>query len=177
VIGPVRSASIFTSSLGLRPALLSLSAQRPLGCLLQPIRLSLHSAHRKVVLAAGTLEHRLPPLNRVLDLFPRVPQLLLPQLLLLCSGRFIKARYIDRNVCPLCATQVGCRVLSETARDEAARGVFTCEDIVAATSAIDPATGGDVVDSAVEREVDRLVGVAAVVREEFGISQRNRSLL
>jgi hypothetical protein len=177
VIGPVRSASVFTSSLGLRPALLSLSAQRPLGRLLQPIRLSLHSAHRKVVLAAGTLEHRLPALNRVFDLLPRVAQLLLPQLLLLCSGRFVKARYIYRDICPLCTTQVGCRVLRKTACDEAACGIFAREDIVATTSAIDPAAGSDVVDSAVERKVDRLIGIAAVVSEEFGISQRNRSLL
>jgi hypothetical protein len=102
---------------------------------------------------------------------------LLPPLLLLRSGRLVKARYIDRNVSPLSATQVGCRVLSETACNEATRGVFAREDVVATTSAIDPAAGGDVVDGAVERKVDRLVGVAAVVRGEFGVGQRNRSLL
>lgn len=98
--------------------------------------------------------------------------------LLLCGDvLLVKVRDIDRDVCPLCAAQVRCRVFSKAASDEAARGVLACEDVVASTGAIDAAASSDIVDSAVEREVDWLVRIAAVVGEKLGVGQGDGSLL
>lgn len=167
---PVRSASVLTSSLRLRPTLLRLRTQSPLGRLLQPIRLPLHSAHLKIVLPARTSEHLRPALNSVLDLLPRLAQLLLPELLLLRRDvRLVEVRHVHGHVRPLRAAQVGRRVLRKAARDETPRGVFAREHVVAAARAVDAAAGRDVVDRAVERQIDRFVGVAAVVGEELGV--------
>lgn len=175
---PVRSTSVLASSLRLRTSLLRLSAQLPLRQLLQPTRLSLHFTDLKVVFAGLAVEHLCPSLNRLLDLLPRVAQLLLPVFLLLCSDiLLVKVRDVDRDVCPLCAAQVGCGVFGKAASDESASGILACEDVVASTWSIDAAASGDIVDRAVECEVDRLVRVASVVGEELGVGQGNRSLL
>lgn len=167
---PVRSTSVISSSLRLRTSLLRLGAQLPLRQLLQPTRLSLHSTDFKVILPSFAAEHLRPPLNRLLNLLPRIAQLLLSVFLLRCGDvLLIKVRNIDRDVRPLCAAQVGRRVFSKAASDEPARGILACEDVVASTWAIDAAASGNIVDRAVEREVDRFVRVAAVVGEKLGV--------
>jgi hypothetical protein len=175
---PVRSTSVVASSLRLRTSLLRLRTQLPLRQLLQPTRLPLHGANLEVILSSLAAEHLCPSLNRLLDLLPRIAQLLLPVFLLLCSNvLLVKVRDVDRDVRPLCAAQVGRRVFSKAASDESARGVLACEDVVASTWTIDAAASGNVVDRAIEREVDRLVGVASVVGEELGVSQGDGTLL
>jgi hypothetical protein len=57
----------------------------------------------------------------------------------------------------------------QAARDECARRVLACEDVVAATGPVDAAAGSDVVDGAVEGHVDGFVRVGAVVGEELGV--------
>lgn len=167
---PVRSTSVLTSTLRLRTSLLRLRTQLPLRQLLQPTRLSLHSADLKVILPSLTTEHLRPPLNRLLDLLPRIAQLLLSVFLLCCSDiLLVKVRNVDRDVRPLCAAQVRRGVFRKAASDESARGVLACEDVVASSRAIDAAASSDIVDRAVEREVDRLVRVASIVGEELGV--------
>lgn len=156
--------------LRLRPILLRLRTQSPHGLLLQPPRLPLHSPNRKIILPSLTLEHLRPILNRILDLLLRFPHLLLPILLLLRRHvLLIESRHVGRDVRPLCAAQIGRAVLGETASDEAARGVFACEDVVAAAWAVEAAACGDVVDCAIKGEVDGFGLVGAVVGEEVGI--------
>jgi hypothetical protein len=92
---------------------------------------------------------------------------LLPKFLLLCSNLdsvlLVKVRNVDRDICPLCAAKVGCRVFSKAASDKSARGVLARKDVVASSRAINAAASSNVVDRAIERKVDRLVRVAAVV--------------
>jgi hypothetical protein len=178
LVPPISSASIISSVLGLRPALLRLITQFPDGSLLQPVRLPLHSADLKVVLSTLTLEHARPAVNRSLNLLLRQANDLLPQFLLLRRDALgIHVRDIHRDVRPLGTAQVGRRVLSETARDECARRVLAREDVVAAFGPVDAAAGGDVVDGAIEGYVDGFVGVGAVVGEELGVGQGDGSLL
>ena len=155
-----------------------LITQFPHGSLLQPIWLPLDSADLKVVLSTLALEHVRPAINRSLDLLLCQANNLLPQLLLLRRDALrIHVRDIHRNVRPLGAAQVGRRVLGETARDECARRILACEDVVAATGPVDAAAGGDVVDGAVEGHVDGFVRVGAIVGEELGVCQGDGSLL
>jgi hypothetical protein len=178
LIPTVRSAGIIASVLRLGPALLRLVAQFPHGCLLQPIRLPLHSPDRKVVLSTFTLEHARPAVNRSLNLLLRQANNLLPQLLLLRRDALrIHVRDIHRDVRPLGAAQVGRRVLGEAARDEGARAVLAREDVVAAARPVDAAAGRDVVDGAIEGHVDGFVRVGAVVGEELGVGQGDGTLL
>jgi hypothetical protein len=149
----------------LRPILLRLRTQLPPRQLLQPALLPLHLTHLKIILLpALSTKHLLPPLNRTLNLLLRLPHFLLA-IALLCSRHTFRARLgdIERYVRPFCAAEIGRAVFGEAAGDEAACCVFAGEDVVAASGAVDAAAGGDVVDGAVEGEVDGSVGVGAVV--------------
>jgi hypothetical protein len=177
-VWPICCTRILTSSLRLWSTLLGLSTQRSFRHLFQPTRLPLNSARFKVVLPTRALEHLRPPINRVLDLLPRLPQFLFPNLLLLRRNvLLVKVWNIHRNIRPLCAAQIRHRVLDEAPGDERARGILACEDVVAAAGAVDAAAGRDVVNGAVEREVDGLARVTAVVGEELGVGQGDGSLL
>lgn len=62
---------------------------------------------------------------------------------------------------------VGCAVLSETARNEAAGGIDAGKDVVGSAGTVDTRAGGDVVDGAIDGKVDGPAGVGAVVEGEF----------
>ena len=49
--------------------------------------------------------------------------------------------------------------------------------MVAAAGAVDAAAGGDVVDCAVQGEIDGEIGVGSIVQVELGVGQVDRSLL
>lgn len=174
----IRRTRIFRSSLRLRPILLRLRTQRPHRLLLQPPRLPLHRPNLKVILPTRSRKHPRPILNRILDLLLRLSQLLLSILLLLRRDiLLIRPGHVRRNVRPLCATHVWRAVFGEAACDEAARSVFAGEDVVAAAWAVEAAACGHVVDCAVQREVDGLGLVGAVVGEELGVCEGDGSFL
>tara|TARA_R110002003_G_scaffold130_11_gene12228 strand:+ start:7924 stop:8271 length:348 start_codon:yes stop_codon:yes gene_type:complete len=70
----------------------------------------------------------------------------------------------------------GC-VFLETTRQESARGVAAREEVVGATRAVGRRGDGDVVDGAIEGEVDWFLGVGAVVGGEFGVGEVDFALL
>ena len=84
---------------------------------------------------------------------------------------------VDGDEHLLYAAQIGDAVFGETAGEEGARGVFAGEEVVGATGSVGRGRDGDVVDCAVEGEVDGLGGVAAVVVGEFGVREGDLALL
>ena len=62
-------------------------------------------------------------------------------------------------------------VFLEAAREEGARGVAASEEVVRAAGPVGVAVGGDVVDCAVQCQVDGKSRIGAVVARELGISE------
>lgn len=75
------------------------------------------------------------------------------------------------------AAEVWDRVFGETASQKGARGVAAGEDVVGAAGPVSSGGGRDIVDCAVEREVDGFCGVAAVVKCEFSVGEVDLALL
>jgi hypothetical protein len=75
------------------------------------------------------------------------------------------------------AAQVGDRVFGEAARQEGARRVPPREEVVAPAGAVGGGRARDVVDGAVDREVDGLGRVAAVIGRELCIGEVNVAAL
>ncbi len=84
-----------------------------------------------------------------------------------------RVRRVDRNKHLLNAAQVGRQVLLEAAGHEGARGVAASKEVVRAAGAVEVAAGGDVVDAAVQADVDWFGGVGAVEGGELGVGQAN----
>ena len=79
----------------------------------------------------------------------------------------VRLGVVEGQVHLLDAAHVGGAVVGEAARDVGARGVAAGKVVVGASRAVDAAAGGDVVDGAVDGEVDGLGVVGAVVGGEF----------
>ena len=77
----------------------------------------------------------------------------------------------------LYAAQIGNRVFDKTPRQEGARGVPASEEVVAAARPVGLRRRRDVVDSAVESEIDGFVWVGAVVLAELDVGEAYLSLL
>jgi hypothetical protein len=76
---------------------------------------------------------------------------------------------VDRDEHLLDAAEVGRRVFGEAAGEEGTRGIVACEEVVTATGPVGCGRDGNVVDCAVESEVDGAFGRGAVVGEELGV--------
>lgn len=174
-----------------RPPLLRRPTQLPLRKLLQPALLPPDRPHPPIRLPLIPAKQGMPMLQALLDLLPRTPQLRRMPILLLRGAQrlprlglgpvLVRRRVlglgVDGHVHLLDAAQVRHRVVCETARQERARRVVAREEVVAPSRPVGGRRGGDVVDCAVEREVDGLCGVGAVVGEELGVCEVDFSLL
>lgn len=150
------------------PAFPRLLTQLPLGLLLEPPFLSFDIADKGVLLAVPKEIH--PVLQSFIDLLLGLAPFLLPQYLELgLAPVAVHLRVIKRQVHVLHTAHVGRSVLSEAAGDETAGGINASEDVVRAAGAVDTRAGGDVVDGAVDGEVDGLGWVGTIVEGEvFG---------
>ena len=68
-------------------------------------------------------------------------------------------------------------VLLETTRDESARGILPCEEIVVSTRSVHKRVRGDIEHGAIDGEVDREGRVGPVVEGELLGREAQRSLL
>lgn len=171
----VESSSPSTSLIRtLGSLLLRLLAKLPPRQLFQPTLLPLHLANLKVVLARLTLEHAAPPVNRILHPLLGQPRLPLPPLFEFCLLNPLPSSFplqlptlslfiVDRYIRLLGSTDIRCQVFLETAGDESTRGITAGEKVVAAAGTVDVAAGRDVVDGAVQCNVDGFQRVAAIV--------------
>lgn len=150
-----------------------------------PILGSLNHPHLPVRLPLIPPKQRMPALQPLLHPLPRLRQLLLPPLphLLLAQlapglcllddfrGRVGLFFRVDGHEHELHAAQVRVRVFGEAAREEGARGVAAREEVVASAGAVGLRGGADVVDCAVEGEVDGELWVGAVVGGELHVGE------
>lgn len=174
--------------LPLRPLLLRSLTKLPLRQLLKPPILPLNLANLEIILTPLVpSEHLGPPLNGVADHLPRNPILPLPPQLKLRLAKLLLAALahqfplrahlfrsflrVDRHVDFLDAAHVGREIRVEAPADKGARGISAGEEVVRAAGAVRVSAGRDVVDGAVEGEVDWLFGVGAVVGQELFIRE------
>ena len=148
---PLRSPLLVQRLPPLRPPLLRLLTQfgrRPRNLL------PLHGPHLDILGAIGEEVH--PVLDTLLDLRLGIAPLLLLQLLQRAAAVLaVDVRVVLGQVHQLGAAQVGRDVLGEAARHEGARGVDAAEGGVGAARPVEAPAVGDVVNGAVDGEVER----------------------
>lgn len=176
----------------LRSRIQSPLTQLPLRQLLQPALGTHNFTDLEIVLTRLPTKHKRPTLNGIMDLFLRHPRLQLPPHLLLRLGQLLLAARlpvlsvlvvalhlfgVDGHVRLPRAAQVRRQVRVEAARDESARCVAAREERVRAPWSVDLAAGADVVDCAVQRDVDWFRRVGAVVLQEFEVVEADGTRL
>lgn len=101
-----------------------------------------------------------------------LPPLLLPQVLQLPTRiQAVDLRVIARDEHLFHASQVWRDIRVEAVGDESPRRVGTRKEVVRASWAVEVAPVGDIVDGAINGQVDGELGVAAVVPPEVGVGQ------
>ena len=144
----------------------------------------------------------MPVLQPIFDTLPCLPQLLrapvlqipLAHRLSLLARTFLQRRVLrllvirgvgrrwflprlERHVHLLHAAQIGHRVGVEAARQERARGIAPGEEVVRAAGSVRRRADADVVNGAIDGEVDGLGRVGAVVGFELVVGEVNGSVL
>lgn len=157
-----RRFSVRFGCLSLRPALLGRLAQRPERLIVRPAGLTLDGADAGVFGAAGK---EVDPVGQlIIDLLRgRGALARLEGLEGLGRVQRVDLRIVAGEVHLLDAAQVRRAVVGEAARHEAARRVHAGKHVVRAARSVRAPVGRHVVYGAVDREVDGLLRVAAVV--------------
>jgi hypothetical protein len=174
-----------------RSTLLRLLTQLSLRHLLQPPLLPLNLPDPPIRLTLIPPKQHVPVLQPRHNLLPCTSQLLrtsilaftgrqwLPRfrsLFVFLTRTFFKLR-VYGHVHLLHAAHIRDRVFGETPRDECARSVLACEEVVRAAWSVRRRGDGDIVDCAVYSEEDGFSGVGAVVGCEFGVGEGEFALL
>lgn len=157
---------LVAGNLPLRPPLLGLLAQLLFRLLFQPVEPPLDAADVSILFVVA--EELDPVLQRVVQLPFSLLALPLAHLLELRGRKLlVDLGVLERQKHLLDAAHVGRAVLGEAACDVGARGVDAGKELVRAAGAVGAAVRGDVVNGAVDGNVDRLVLVRAVKSSEF----------
>lgn len=100
-----------------------------------------------------------PLLDFLLHLFPCLPSLPLGPRLSFGAADDLVFIVVNRNVNQLRTAHVVCGVIKKATSNESACCISASEDAVTTTRAISAAAGGNVVDGAIDSEIDRKVWV------------------
>lgn len=149
------------SSQSLLSTLGNLGAKGSLGLLLEPVLFKLDISHLLVLGVVG--EEISPVLQSIVNFLRRNSLLLLSEDLQLGRSPLrVVLLVFDGEVHFLQTAQIGSQVFLEAAGDKGARGIAAGKDAVGASGAVHVAALGDVVDGAVDGEVDGFGFVGAI---------------